>query len=409
MASFGDFFKRNIKFILLAFSLIAEAVVAIPFNEYIYYSGIVFVAYYAVNNNASNNKFGLVYFLFLLVCFISSCLALNLDIRLFAFAFLIIVFTPITNSFKIFVFRKKYLYYCLMLFPVLSVVSLFCYIFDINYYIADDARNANSLDFSAIFPHPIWLGTALGLSNVVLAWLVLGTKNKLQVCVYAVLLLLSIYLSVVAASRSAFFASIFVLITFIILRLHNLKKIMVAGLVICVITIALLPFYITGSKRMQAKFELAEGKYGSRTELFMSGFAGFEKHPVLGQGFAIRYNTKGEKQVGRMETGSGWISVLSQTGLVGLSLVCVLILNVRRVFPYLFIDNKLLLFFSCFLYLCLQSCFEGYLLTVGYYPCILFWTLLGFLHVYPYYTERMSKCLKFLVLKRENRTYEDVC
>ena len=86
-----------------------------------------------------------------------------------------------------------------------------------------------------------------------------------------------------------------------------------------------------------------------------------------------------------MESGSGWLSILFQTGIAGFVIICTLLLKTRKVFPYIFNDYKLLLFFCSFLYLCLNSIFEGYLLTVGYYPCILFWTLLGFLHLYPYY------------------------
>ena len=143
--------------------------------------------------------------------------------------------------------------------------------------------------------------------------------------------------------------------------------------------------YLTGSARMQDKFADSQGTFGSRTEVFTSGLSGFKKEPLLGLGFAVSYNSKGEIIVGRMESGSGWLSILSQTGLIGFILVCSLLLKTLKVLPYLLIDNKLLLYFCAFLYLCFHSLFEGYLLTIGYYPCILFWTLLGFLHVYPYY------------------------
>lgn len=393
-----DFFKRNIIFLLLAFSLVAEAIVIIPFKEIIYYAGIIYVAFYVIRNNVQDNNFWMYYASFLAVCFLSSIMAFTIDYRLFAFTFLLFVFTPITNSFKIFLFRRKYIYFSLMAFPILGVASILCYFLGINYFIPDDAKGANLLDFSAFFPHPMWLGAAVGLSNVVLVWLVFSAKNKIYVCVCAILLLLSIYLSVVAASRSAFFASMIAMIIFILLRLHNLRKIIIAGIVLSVIAIAILPFYLLGAERMQDKFDKSHGKYGSRTELFVSSLSAIERRPLFGQGFAVKYNTKGEKSIGRMETGSGWLSILTQTGILGFIIVCVLVFEVRKVFPYLFVDNKLLLYFSSFLYLCFHSCFEGYLLTVGYYPCILFWVLLGFLHVYPYYKDKELKYIKALTL-----------
>ena len=398
MSYLSDFFKRNIIFFLLAFSLVAEAIVFIPFKELIYYAGIIYVASYVIRNNAQDNNFGTYYALFLAICFLSSILSFTIDYRLFAFTFLVFVFTPLTNSFKIFLFRRKYLYFCLMTFPILGVASILCYFLGINYFIPDDAIGANLLDFSAFFPHPMWLGAAVGLSNVVLVWLVFSVRNKINVCVCAIILLLSIYLSVVAASRSAFFASVIAMIIFIILKLHNLRKIIFAGIVISVIAMVILPFYILGAERMQDKFERSQGKYGSRTELFGAGLSTIEKRPLLGQGFAVKYDAKGEKSVGRIEVGSGWLSILTQTGILGFFIVCALVLKVRKIFPYLFIDNKLLLYFSSFLYLCFHSCFEGYLLTVGYYPCILFWALLGFFHVYPYYKDKELKYVKVLAL-----------
>lgn len=379
-----DYFKRNLLFILLAFSLIAEAIVIIPFKEFIYYAGIIFLMFYAIKNCETSNKFGFYYCLFLFTCIISSCFALIIDLRLFAFVAMAVACTPITNSYRLYIFRERYLYHCLMIFPIVAVISIFCYFADINYFVSEKGI-VNHLDFSALFPHPLWLGTALGLSNIVIVWLLFSVKNKFWITVLSAILLLSIYVSIVAASRSAFFSSVISMIILIIIKLNNLKKILIATAVISAVTVAFLPIYLTGAARMQEKFANSQGKFGSRTELVTNGLSSFKKSPLIGNGFAIGYNSEGEKIVGRMESGSGWLSILFQTGIAGFVIICTLLLKTRKVFPYIFNDYKLLLFFCSFLYLCLNSIFEGYLLTVGYYPCILFWTLLGFLHLYPYY------------------------
>lgn len=384
MSLYIEYLKRNITFVLLAFSMIAGATAIIPFNTFIYYVGIVFLIYNALKNSEITNRLGTCYILYLTVCVLSSCFALILDYRLFAFIVLIISCTPITNSYRLYVFREKYLYHCLMIFPVVAVASIYCYFADINYYVQSKST-VNFLDFSAFFPHPLWLGAALGIANVVLVWLIFYIKNYSGKILFFIILLLSIYVSVVAASRSAFFSSVIAMVTLIIIRLHNIKKILLMVSIIILLTIVFLPIYLTGAARMQDKFDSSRGKYGSRTELVTSGLANFRENPLFGQGFAISHNAKGEKIVGRMESGSGWLSILFQTGIVGFVLVCILLLKTIRIFPYIVTDNKLLLYFCSFLYLCLHSGFEGYILTVGYYPCILFWTLLGFLHVYPYY------------------------
>lgn len=383
-----DYLKRNSVFVLLAFSLISGAIVVVPFKEFIYYAGVIFLFSFAVRNNRIDskrrNRCGIYYILFLAVCITSSCLALVLNYRLFAFIVLIVSCTPITNSYSLYIFRERYLYHCLMLFPIIALASVFCYFADIN-YLDIEGTGIDTLDFSAFFPHPLWLGAALGLSNVVLMWLLLSVRSRIYVTIFLIILLLSVYVSIVAASRSAFFGSILAMVVLILVKLHNLKKILTAGVIIAIFVVVFLPVYLAGASRMQNKFAESQGKYGSRTELFTSGLSHFEENPLLGHGFAIGYNAKGEKVVGRMESGSGWLSILLQTGIVGFIIVCILILKVRKTFPYMLNDDKLLLYFCSFLYLCFHSTFEGYLLTIGYYPCILFWTLLGFLHIYPYY------------------------
>ena len=116
-----------------------------------------------------------------------------------------------------------------------------------------------------------------------------------------------------------------------------------ASVIIAIFVVVFLPVYLAGASRMQNKFAESQGKYGSRTELFTSGLSHFEESPLLGHGFAIGYNEKGEKVVGRMESGSGWLSILLQTGIVGFIIVCILILKVRKTFPYMLNDDKLLI------------------------------------------------------------------
>lgn len=393
------YLKQNIIFIFLAFSLVSEAIVVLPFKYFIYCLGLIYLVIFSLYNNSQNNKYGNLYILFLIVCFLSSCMAVVFDYRIFAFAVIIISCTPITNSFRLYSFRRKYLYHCLMIFPILMVLSLICYFFDINYYVSGKTTGMKGLDFSAFFPHPMWLGFVCGMSNIVIIWLLFFTQKIYLKVSYSILLLLSIYLSIIAASRAAFFASIFSIAIFIIVWLHNIKKIILAICIVTVITIMFFPIYLVSSKRMQNKFENSEGKYGSRTELFVSGFNHFEEQPLLGQGFAVSHNSDGEKFIGRMESGSGWLSILLQIGIIGLLVIWAILFQLRKLLPFIFKDKSLLLYLFSFLYLCLHSGFEGYLLTVGYYPCILFWTLLGFLHVYPYYEDNKCKLLYFYKMK----------
>ena len=381
MYKIQQYILNNIQYLLLALSLVAGAIVVIPFGTQIYMAGLFYILCYSLKYRSDVYFLGFYYILFLITCFFSCVVSNTYNIRFFAFILILVSFTPITISNKLFVFRKLYLKHCLMLFPFLSIISLICYIFDINYYV----RLRNELDFSAIFPHSMWLGAAVGLSNIVILWLLFLTKKLTRRFILFIILLLSIYVSVVAASRSALFASLISMIILIIIKLNNLKKTIIIGCLISLATVILLPTYLSGAERMKRKFESSKGKYGSRTELFSAGFSHFEESPIFGVGFAVTYNLKGEKKVGRLESGSGWLSILFQIGIIGFIVISIIMLKLYKVLYYIREDNDLILFVFAFAYLCLHSIFEGYILTVGYYPCILFWCLLGYLYTYPYY------------------------
>jgi hypothetical protein len=380
-----QYLKNNLKYILLAFSLISSAIVVIPFREYIYYMGLIYLFYYSLRNFKQKISYGTCFLFFLLSCYISSLIALIFDYRLFAFTGIIISCTSITMSKKLFIFRKRYLFNCLMTFPFLSIASLLCYYLGINYFTFADGSKGSILDFSGFFPHPMWLGAATGLSNIVLIWLIFTTQKIALKIVYTLILLLSIYMSIIAASRSAFFASLLSMVFFLILKLRDIKKIIILGSIISILTIITIPIYLSGAERMQDKFENAEGKYGSRTGIVTIGIKHFKENPLFGTGFAVSYNSENEKVIGRMESGSGWLSILFQTGIIGFTIVIISVSKIYKVIKYTKYDNKLLLFINSFLFLCLHSIFEGYILTIGYYLCILFWTLLGYLYSYQHY------------------------
>ena len=337
--------------------------------------------YYNIKNKNSNWYIGRYFILFLIACLLSCIASNSINYRLFAFMAIVISFTPITISGKLFLFRKRYLKHCLMIFPLLSIISLYCYINGINYFI----KTGNNLDFSAIFPHPMWMGAAIGLSNIVTLWLLLSSKNRIIQILWFIILLLSIYITIISGSRVALFASFISMCIFLIVKLRKIKKIILISCIITILTILLFPIYLSGAERMINKFEDSKGKYGSRTEIFTIGIRHFKETPILGVGFAVSYNALGEKRIGRMESGSGWLSILFQTGLIGISIMCIILSKIFKVFRYIRKDNELLLYLFAFIYLCLHSLFEGYILTVGYYPCILFWALLGHIYTYPYY------------------------
>ena len=118
------------------------------------------------------------YILFLAACYISVVVSSAWNYRILVFTLIILSCTSFWNSNSLFRFREKYLYYCLNVFPILSIGCLLCYYAGINMFVVEEGDV--SWDFSAFFPHPMWMGAAVGLGNVVLTWQVLNASNKVQ-------------------------------------------------------------------------------------------------------------------------------------------------------------------------------------------------------------------------------------
>lgn len=382
MTSLISTVKKEALYYFLAFCLISNAIMFIPNRMSFYMVGIALLIFYAIKYYKTS-KIGYIFLIFYGMCFLSSTINLVFNYRLFLFACIIFFTTPITSSKRIMHFREKFIFSSLMIFPILTIASLYCYYAGINMMSREEGDV--SWDFSAFFPHSMWLAAAIGIANTTLMWLILNTNKVIYKLFHIIILLASIFLSVVAASRTALIASSISMIYILFIESKNLRKL----LLYIIISISLLsiayPYYLKSSTRIQAKIEYAEGNtFKSRSEHFQGGFKHLKESPIVGSGFATAYYYD-KKVIGRLESGSGWLSVLFQTGILGFTTLTIIMIQLRRSFSYIRKYKRLHLFSATFLFICLHSCFEGYILTSGYYLCILFWSLLGYLYAVPYY------------------------
>ena len=372
------FFKEYGLFVFLTFSLLASSSPLIPNGLSFYLIGILCCFIYCIRF-CKGAKGAKLFCGLLVACYLASLVNSIFDYRLFVFTFVIITCSPILYSEKIYIFREKYLKCCLYAFPLISIICMFCYFKGINMMSPEDGDV--SWDFSAIFPHSMWLGAAVGISNVVCLWNILNCKKKISQILWTCVLLQSIYLSVVSASRSALVASLTTMFILILCNVKNIWKFLKYAIVVAVIGTMAFPVFYNNSQRMQNKIESSEGAYGSRTGIFSDGFKHFEEQPIFGCGFAVSYRD-GHRDVGRLESGSGWLSILFQTGICGFTFMAIILYNVKKKVKNIRKDRILQFYLFPFMFLCLHSFFEGYLLTSGYYLCLLFWTLLSYLYTY---------------------------
>lgn len=381
-------FSPNFKYIALSFCLLSSSLAILETGQGLYLIALMYIGIYSLQNtNKVNNKKDL-YLFFLLSCILSCIINSVWDLRLLLFSLVLIVFTPILNSFKLFLFRQNLIYIFLLFFPILSIAALYCYFAGIN--LGTTLEDGSYHDFSAFFSISISLAAAVGISNVVITWLLIISRKRAIKLIFLMLLLSSIFISIVSASRSALVASILAILMLVYYSVKNIKQLLIYLTFIIGISIITYPFYSQYTNRLEQKFESGKNqKFGSRTDAWVSSYNQFKKTPIFGYGFAVTYHAN-TKSVGRGETGSGWLSILFQTGILGCIPIIILVTKALRTRRFIKKDKKLLLFYSIFIYLCLHSLFEGYILTSMLYMCLLFWLLLGYLHTYPMYLEKMK-------------------
>lgn len=368
------------KYWLFAFCLLSSSLAIVPFGQ-VFYSCGIFIGLIYVLTRKFTCKFN-VFSLFFWVCIISSILSEHFSYRVWLLGGILVFMTPILSSKSIQVFRIRYIWTSLYLFPVLSLISLFCYLAGIN--IMPHSGDVK-WDFSALFRHPMWLGAANGLSNIIILWWLLNASSKSRKLFFILWLLASIFISVVSASRSALAASCVSMFFLLWVVSKNLKSLVKKMTIVFLLAVTMLPFYYQSADRMIDKFQYqAENRETSRDELISLRLTEFMSSPIWGVGIAVHINPNtGDWEEGRMESGSGWLSILAQTGLFGFLTITVMTFKILlRIRKNVFMHRQLQLLAALWIYLMLHSCFEGYILTPGYYLCVLFWGVLGLLYSY---------------------------
>ena len=248
-----------------------------------------------------------------------------------------------------------------------------------------------TIDFSGYTNHPMWLSAACGIGVIFIAyWANVFWRNgkKLFSLLCLPLAYITIQTLIWGGSRSALGLSLCASLLFI--WLSNKKagnSVLIIGGLLALSSI-LAPILLSDADRLKTKLgglELQdkEGKT-SRTALWNARLEEFESSPIWGVGFAVT-GLKDQAHTGRAETGSGWLTVLSQTGLIGL-LLSLFILK-RAYIPTNIIRGRprIALYTSILVYLCLHTMFEAYLFQSGWYLCLVMWLLISIIDDYKMY------------------------
>ena len=117
-------------------------------------------------------------------------------------------------------------------------------------------------------------------------------------------------------------------------------------------------------------------KNTSRDALWTQRFEEFESSPIIGIGFAA-YGVGNNKKVGRNESGGSFISVLAQTGIVGVVLIALIWAAAIMLPSRIGKDPNMILIYAGFVFFSIHCIIEGYMFQAGWYLCLIIWLIIG--------------------------------
>lgn len=366
-------------FLLIAIGLSATSLTIFPNSLSLYtasFAALIIITVIAPKPYWILCKRSIRYLILILSISLTNLFNDTFDYRFALFLLILAITAPVVKSPVLYKFKGYLIQSILLVFWAIVFSCFVCYIIGYNGPI-DLEAGYNPLDFKGITVHPMWLAPICGVTNIVLLYLFFRVSTKTYKIVLLLFLAISFYMSFVAASRSSLLASslsMLCLSYFWFRKKTHFLRILLVALVTLFIA---LPYMDT--ERMQGKMETQKDSgQTSRNELWKQRVDEISYSPILGVGFATSGIGK-NKETGRTESGSGWLAVMSQTGLLGfaclLSVYSCAMIRLR----YLREKKDLLLLSVLLLFLSVHSFFEGYIYTPGYNLCFLFWLLIGYL------------------------------
>ena len=217
------------------------------------------------------------------------------------------------------------------------------------------------------------------------------TIQKITIPFYVLVSLSALLMVIVAGSRAAMLATLFAIILLFWQLRSNPRKLisMIVGLITIVASCWIFTdkLFATATRKFNVAIEHNSLTY-SRDELWQARWQEFKDSPIIGIGFAHSTHFSPtwdrEKTIGAdvSEPGSSWLSILSNTGILGLAIF--VWFNLRQVVRMIKKkkDSKTMLFFSLWLLLIVHGFFEGWALYAGSLTFFFYWIIMSQIHNY---------------------------
>lgn len=372
------FFIKQHKFEYLITFFIFTNLFPAWFPQFAYYIAFVLILYKMSKFQLQSCSMTILFYIFILLLWLSSMVNMVFDLRLVLFSVILYMAAP-RLSIEWHLYKIKLMYCIFSGFGIATIANLYAKFAGINLVFVDEYGLNRVPEFAGFCSHSMWTSCAAALSTLFFVSMAFrdNLKKKTLKYFYFAMILASLYVAMIGASRSAFFLSL--ACSVLIIWMQSKKIAVVKNLAIVgVAAVIFAPFLMKNSQAMMNKKNGLEitTENTSRDELWGQRMEEFKSSPILGIGFAA-HGIGANKRVGRNESGGSFISVLAQAGIIGIIFV-LLIWIAAIMFPKAIgNDSNTILFYVAFVFMSIHSIFEGYMFQAGWYLCLIIWFVIG--------------------------------
>jgi len=379
-----NYYENNKIELLITFCIFSNLY---PYNipGFVYYIGLALLGYKMSRYSVRMEQRYSIYVVFLAVVWLASIVNMALDLRLILFTAILVLCGPFVTSLRWHLFKKKLMRNFVIGFAGTVIISLIAKLQGVNNQIIRYGGSMTEFggvdEFSGYAKFPMWNSAAAAMSIIFFSYLLFRNRGKNAKYQYFLLfmLLASVYVCLLSASRSAFgLAAVSSGLLFWWLS-FNAKAIFKYLMVFGLIGVLSFPFFMKSAERMILKQETQkESGVTSRDALWNKRMAEFNSSPVFGVGYAV--NGVGMKRaIGRDESGGSWIAILAQTGVVGFVVALILWLRTFTSVKKVKYDTEYVLMYAIFCFFTVHTVLEGYMFQGGWYMCVVCWMCVGVL------------------------------
>lgn len=350
----------------------------------LYYPMLFIFALYCILNA---KKISIIHILYLTICLISILFNnipsyYRIYSRYLVFILLLLSFSNLINSRKIALIRLHTFHIFSILTVILVTVNYLLFSLGIVKNDVMELYQERGLYTGSTANNEMGLLGAIAIMFIITFTIkyfkYISTFSKI---ILLICLISAISMMAMASSRMGLLCTVFSIL-FVIYKINsnNIKNILIS-----LSFILLGGFLVTTLMGDKFKYmiekngnQIEEIKINSREDMWKSRLKEYKESPIYGIGFGyMKYgwgNVGAESTKGRIETGSGWASVISQTGTLGA--ICIFFIVIPNLI-YL-IRKKNTSYCSawysgmCIMFI-LQPITEAYITTVGAVLCCLFW------------------------------------